>query len=77
MTERLEAALAAVLQMSQSEQDTIAEAMLSLARLGQPREIEREHRAAVAEGVAQARRGEFAEGTPGEIVARAFERARR
>ena len=76
MTDLLEKALAAVRQMPAAEQDSIAQAMFSLAHLGEPLDIEPEHRAAVMEGMAQTARGEFAEGSASEIVARAFERAR-
>lgn len=77
MTKLLDQALAAVRQMPVTEQDAIARAMLSLAHIGDVLdEIEPEHRTAVMEGMAQARRGEFADGAASEIVARAFQRAR-
>ncbi|GJE61160.1 hypothetical protein [Methylobacterium trifolii] len=76
MTELLEKAVAAVRRMPSAEQDSIAEAMLSLAGIGELLEIEPEHRAAVLEGMAQAAQGAFADGDASEIVARAFRRAR-
>lgn len=76
MTDLLEKAVEAVRQMPAAEQDSIAQAMLSLARIGAPDEIEPEHRAAVMEGMAQADRGEFAPGEASDIVARAFARSR-
>lgn len=76
MTDLLDRALEAVRRMPPAEQDSIAEAMLSLARIGRPLDIEPEHRAAVMEGMAQAARGEFAAGDAGAIVAAAFARAR-
>lgn len=77
MTDLLERAVEAVRRLRPAEQDTIAQAMLSLAGIGGPDEIEPKHRAAVAEGMEQVERGEFVTGTAGEIVARAFDRARR
>lgn len=74
MTELLEKAMAAVRRMSDAEQDTIAEAMLSLADLGEPEEIDPEHLAAVLEGLAQAEKREFASD---EEVAAAFRRFER
>ncbi|GJD95254.1 acetyltransferase [Methylobacterium iners] len=76
MTKLLEQAVEAIRRMPPAEQDTIAQAMLSLAKIGEPLDIEEEHRAAVMEGIAQAERGEFVEGTAREVVARAFRRAR-
>ena len=76
MTDLLDRALEAVRRMPPAEQDSIAEAMLSLASIGRPRDVEPEHRAAVMEGMAQAARGEFAEGDAAAVVARAFDRAR-
>lgn len=76
MTDLLEQAVEAVRQMPAAEQDSIAHAMLSLAKIGEPLDIEPEHRAAVAEGMAQAARGEFVDGSAGDIITRAFQRAR-
>lgn len=76
MTDLLEKAVEAARQMSPADQDDLAAAMLSLMQIGEPLAIEPEHRAAVLEGMAQIARGEFAEGTASEIVARAFARAR-
>jgi len=76
MTDLLEKAVEAVRRMPPAEQDTIARAMFSLVHLGEPLDIEPEHRAAVMEGMAQAERGAFAEGNASEVVARAFQRAR-
>ena len=77
MSDLLERAVDAVRRLRPAEQDTIAQAMLSLAGIGGPDEIEPEHRAAVAEGMAQGEQGEFVAGTAGDIIARAFDRARR
>lgn len=74
MTDLFEKAVSAVRQMPTAEQDTIAQAMLSLARIGESPDgddIEPEHLAAVLEGMAQADRGEFA---TDEEVAAAFRR---
>lgn len=76
MTELLEKALEAVRQMKPDDQDHIAGMMLSVAQIGVGDEIEPEHYAAVMEGMAQADRGEFVEGEAGDIVSRAFARAR-
>jgi predicted transcriptional regulator len=76
MTDRLEKAVAAVRRMPAAEQDAIAEAMLSLAQLAEPLDIEPEHRAAVTAGLDQADRGAFVEGEAAEIVAAAFASAR-
>jgi hypothetical protein len=62
MTKLLEHALDAVLRLPAADQDEIARAMLSLARGddGEPEAIDPAHLADVLEGLAQARRREFA-----------------
>lgn len=75
MTELLEKAVEAVRQMPPEEQDHIAQAMLSMARIGAELEdIEPEHLAAVLEGIAQAEQGKLAKGSASEILAAAFRR---
>lgn len=76
MTDLLEKAVEVVRQMPAAEQDNIAQAMLSMAKIGEPLDIEPEHLAAVMAGMAQADRGKFVEGEASEIVARAFQRGR-
>ena len=61
MTKLLEKAMEAVRQLPPDTQDEIARAMLQLAgNEGEPETIEPGHLPAVLEGLAQARRGEFA-----------------
>jgi len=76
MTDLLDKAVAAVRRMSAAEQDTIARAMLSLAQIAEPLDVEPEHRAAVTAGLEQADRGAFVEGEATEIIAAAFARVR-
>lgn len=76
MTDLLEKALAAVRRMPADDQDAIAQAMLSMAKIADPLEIEPEHAAAVRAGLEQADRGAFVEGDASTIIARAFARAR-
>ncbi len=62
MTKLLEKALEAVRQLPPESQDHIARLLLQFADgEGEPEAIEPEHLAAVAEGLAQAERGEFAD----------------
>jgi predicted transcriptional regulator len=77
MTDLLEKALTAVRRMSAAEQDTIAQAMLSLAHIAEPPDIEPEHVAAVTAGLDQADRGLFVEGEAAGIVAAAFAQVRK
>lgn len=75
MTELLEKALEAVRLLPPENQDEIAHAMLSLA--GQdfaPEEIDPAHLADVLEGLAQAKRREFAGETEVEGAFRRFDR---
>ena len=61
MTKLLEQAIARVRELPAEDQDALATALLSLA--GEPTEVvhlDDETRAAVEEGLAQAKRGEFA-----------------
>ena len=64
MTKLLEKALDAVRRMPPDAQDIVAEAMLSLAKIGamhdEVEDIEPEHLSSVMEGLAQADREEFA-----------------
>lgn len=77
MTDLLEKAVEAARQKPAAEQNDIAAAMLSLMHLGEPLlGIEPEHRESVMTGMAQIARGEVAQGTPAEIIARVFARAR-
>jgi DNA-binding TFAR19-related protein (PDSD5 family) len=75
MTKLLEQALEAVRQLPAESQDEIARAMLHLAQTGaEPEPIDPAHLADVLQGLAQARRREFATGA--EVEA-AFQRFRR
>lgn len=68
MTKLLDKAFDAVRRLPPSNQDEIARAMLSLARAdGEPEDIDPEHLSDVLEGLAQARRREFA--TESEVAA--------
>jgi hypothetical protein len=72
MTKLLEKALEAVRSLSPDDQDQIALAMLTLTgKQGEPEEVDPAHLAAVLEGLAQAKRRQFA--SPGEVEA-AFRR---
>ena len=75
MTKLLEEALEAVRQLPADSQDEIARAMLNLAGRGdEPEAIDPDHLAAVLEGLAQARRGEFATDEEVEAAFRRFNR---
>lgn len=74
MTKLLEKALEAVRQLPPESQDEIARAMLNLAKEGEPEEIDPAHLPAVLEGLAQAKRGEFATDAEIEAAFRRFER---
>ncbi len=72
MTKLLEKALEAGRQLPPESQDEIAQAMLHFAATdGEPEPVDLEHLPAILEGLAQARRGEFA---TDEEVKKAFAR---
>jgi len=74
MTKLLEKAMEAVRQLPPDTQDEIARAMLQLAgNEGEPEPIEPGHLPAVLEGLAQARRGEFASEAEVEAAFRRFD----
>ena len=75
MTKLLEKALETVRRLPPDSQDEIARAMLTLAGgEGEPEEITPEHLPAVLEGLAQARRREFATDAEVEAAFRRFDR---
>lgn len=75
MTRLLETALEAVSRLSPESQDEIARAMLRLAQSdGEPEEIDAAHLTAVLEGLAQAKRREFASDAEVEAAFRRFDR---
>jgi hypothetical protein len=75
MTKLLEKALGAVRRLPPDSQDQIALAMLSLsANDGEPEKIDPAYLPAVLEGLAQARRREFATDAEVEAAFRRFER---
>ncbi len=75
MTRLLEQALEAVSRLSPESQDEIARAMLRLAGgEGEPEEIDASHLPAVLEGIAQAKRREFASDAEVEAAFRRFDR---
>ena len=74
MTKLLEKALKAVRRLSAEEQDEIARALLQLIEHeGEPEVIASEHLASVLEGLAQAKRGEFARDAEVEAAFRRFD----
>ncbi len=74
MTKLLEKALAAVRQLPVDTQDEIARTMLALvANEGEPEPIDPAHLSAVLEGLAQAKRGEFATDAEVEAAFRRFD----
>jgi hypothetical protein len=74
VTKLLEQALEAVLQLPPDSQNEIARAMLSLAdNDGEPEDIDPAHLPAVLEGLAQARRREFASDAEIEAAFRRFD----
>lgn len=73
MTKLLEKALAAVRRLPPDAQDEIALAMLNLADEGSAEDIDPAHLAAVLEGLAQARRRQFASEAEVEAAFRRFE----
>jgi hypothetical protein len=75
MTKLLEQALAAVRRLSPESQDEIARVMLDLSsRDGEPEDIDAAHLPAVLEGLAQAKRREFATDAEVEAAFRRFDR---
>jgi hypothetical protein len=75
MTKLLEKALEAVRQLPPGTQDEIAQAMLTLAGdEGPPEDIDPAHLRAVLEGLAQAKRREFATDEQVEAAFRRFDR---
>jgi hypothetical protein len=75
MTKLLEKAVEAVRRLPAGTQDEIARAMLTLAGdEGPPEEIDPAHLAAVLEGLAQAKRRQFASDEEVEAVFRRFDR---
>jgi hypothetical protein len=75
MTKLLEKALKTVRQLPSATQDEIARAMLTLAGdEGEPEEIDPAHLPAVLEGLAQAKRREFASDAEVEAAFRRFDR---
>ncbi len=75
MTKLLEQALEAVRRLPPDTQDEIARAMLNLAGdEGQPEEIDPAHLPAVLEGLAQAKRRQFATDDEVEAAFRRFDR---
>ena len=74
MTKLLEKALEAVLRLPPDSQDQIALAMLSLSgKEGDPEEVDPAHLPAVLEGLAQAKRRQFATDPEVEAAFRRFE----
>jgi hypothetical protein len=74
MTKLLEQALEAVRLLSPDEQDQIALAMLTLTgKHGEPEEVDAAHLAAVLDGLAQAKRRQFASAAEVEAAFRRFE----
>jgi hypothetical protein len=75
MTKLLEKALEAVRRLPPDSQDEIALAMLTLTgNAGEPEEIDAAHLTAVLEGLAQAKRRQFATDDEVEAAFRHFER---
>ena len=74
MTKLLEQALDAVRRMPAEAQDAIAQAMLSMAEIGEAEEVDEEHREAVMEGMEQAERGEFVSDEDVAVAFRRFEK---
>jgi hypothetical protein len=74
MTKLLEKALEAVRRLPPEAQDEIALAMLNLADEGEPEEVDPAHLSAVLEGLAQARRREFASDPEIAAAFRRFEK---
>jgi len=73
MTKLLEKAVETVRKLSADSQDAIARAMLELADESEPEDIDPADLPAVLEGLAQARRGEYASVADVEAAFRRFE----
>jgi hypothetical protein len=73
MTKLFETALKAARQLSPDSQDELAHAMLSLMEEGEAEEIEPAHLADVLEGLAQAKRRQFASEAEVEAAFRRFD----
>lgn len=74
MTELLEKAVEAIRQMPAAEQDAIAQAMLSMARIGEPGGIDPDHLPDVLAGLAEIECGDTATGAEVAAAFRSFER---
>ncbi|CAO4147339.1 hypothetical protein [Methylorubrum aminovorans] len=74
MTKLLEQAVETVRRLPAADQDTIAEAMLGLARVGAAEDIDPEHLEDVLAGLAEIERGELASTEEIEAAFRSFER---
>ncbi|MEH3144716.1 MAG: hypothetical protein PGN34_05080 [Methylobacterium frigidaeris] len=74
MTKLLEQALDAVRQMPPADQDAIAEAILSMLKIGDADEIDPDHLQDVLEGLAEIDRGEIATDEEVEAAFRSFDR---
>lgn len=73
MTKLLEKAVETVRLLSSDSQDDIARAMLELANESEPEDIDPVDLPAVLEGLAQAKRGEYASAADVEAAFRRFE----
>jgi hypothetical protein len=75
LTKLLEKALESVRRLPPDDQDRIALAMLTLSgREGEPEEVDPAHLPAVLQGIAQAKRRQFATDAEVEAAFRRFER---
>ncbi|HEV2542351.1 MAG TPA: hypothetical protein VGU70_06275 [Methylobacterium sp.] len=74
MTKLLELAVETVRRLPAADQNTIAEAMLGLARVGAAEDIDPEHLEDVLAGLAEIERGELASPKEIEAAFRSFER---
>jgi hypothetical protein len=74
MTKLLDQALEAVRRLSAEAQDEIARAMLHFASRGEPEPVDPAHLPAILEGLAQAKRREFATEAEVEATFRRFDR---
>ncbi|HUO89244.1 MAG TPA: hypothetical protein VMU08_08715 [Rhizomicrobium sp.] len=73
MTKLLEKAVETVRKLSSDSQDEIARAMLELADESEPEDMDPADLPAVLEGLAQAKRGEYASAADVEAAFRRFE----
>ena len=71
MTELLDKAIAAARTLAADEQDEVARLILSMSNAQAPEPLRADHTAAVAEGLEQAKRGQFASD---DAVAKALRR---